>query len=582
MPGLTIGWDYLTGYYRATDPASRERAEWPPHPGRVYMALAAAWFETGEDENEGEALLWLEKLSDLEKPNDPEMILPKREAISHREVVTVYVPVNDTGNPYDWPDKKKKATIHPNLPSVSIGRLRQARTFPTVWIGDAPCFLHWHQAPGVEAHRTALGRLCGKVTRIGHSSSLVRMWLAEEPRSQGESETWVPDEGLAQCQTRRVSQGTLSLLERQFNRRGREEHERLSEAIGKLKATKVKGKGAAERKAEITKEINDLTERQKAIDNRAPIRPKLGLWTGYRCRGKEPPAAAKHTAFDSDLLIFKREEGPHLPLSSTLIVTQALRGAVMKNCKQPPPSWVSGHLGNREPLRDGKQHLGFIPLPDVSNDYADGHLLGVALAFPDWVPRQERGQVLGPMLLDASGEAKPIRLQMGHVGVWIVVKRDWTESRKALKPETWTAHPLGCDTWASVAPVVLDGFPKNDFHKDRSSWSKEVEEMLARACVRIGLPQPKAIDFGTTSWHLGSPRASVKHRPLRGHPDRADRSTPLGDGFPPYPAKPTTGIRPQFHVWLQFAEPIVGPVLLGAGRFLGYGLCKPLKGGHNR
>jgi len=53
MPGLTIGWQYLTGYAVATDPSSRDRAEWPPHPARVFMALAAAWFETGEDPDEG-------------------------------------------------------------------------------------------------------------------------------------------------------------------------------------------------------------------------------------------------------------------------------------------------------------------------------------------------------------------------------------------------------------------------------------------------------------------------------------------------------------------------------------------------
>lgn len=130
-----------------------------------------------------------------------------------------------------------------------------------------------------------------------------------------------------------------------------------------------------------------------------------------------------------------------------------------------------------------------------------------------------------------------------------------------------------------MTPVVLDGFPKEDRHQDRSGWNNEVVAMLLTACQRVGLPEPAAVDFGTTSWHIGSPRALVKRRPLRGHPDFADSSAKLGDGFPPYPAKSMTGIRPQFHVWLQFAEPVVGPVILGAGRFLGYGLCKPLRGG---
>lgn len=73
MPGLTIGWEYLTGRCVATDPANRQRVEWPPHPGRVFLALAATWFETGEDPAQGEALRWLETLS------DPVLVLPPRD-----------------------------------------------------------------------------------------------------------------------------------------------------------------------------------------------------------------------------------------------------------------------------------------------------------------------------------------------------------------------------------------------------------------------------------------------------------------------------------------------------------------------
>ena len=75
MKGLTIGWEYLTGYAVATDPGDRQRVEWPPHPARVFMALAAAWFETGEDADEKEALEWLERIE-----SEPELHLPSRGA----------------------------------------------------------------------------------------------------------------------------------------------------------------------------------------------------------------------------------------------------------------------------------------------------------------------------------------------------------------------------------------------------------------------------------------------------------------------------------------------------------------------
>jgi CRISPR-associated protein Csb2 len=382
-----------------------------------------------------------------------------------------------------------------------------------------------------------------------------------------------------------VSEGTLRLLGLWYNRRGREDYEQLSDEIAELEAAKkvVRGKGSKEQKAELDGKIGKLKVRLKSVDNRAPIRPMLGLWSGYRRRESEPPSAAQHTDFDSDLLTLTQIDGPRLPSVSTLTVTQALRGAVMKHSGlQPPPPWVSGHLETGHPLRDGKQHLAFLPIPFVSSDYADGHLLGAALAFPGWLPRRERGRVLGPMLLGSSGEPKPVELQLGVLGVWTIIKREWSEPRKTLKPETWSAHPEGSCTWASVTPVVLDGFPKENPLRDWPAWNSEVLAMLARACQRIGLPEPESVDFGTTSWHQGSPRASLKRRLLRGHPEVLDASAGLGDGFPPYPAKGMTGIRPQFHVWLRFAEPVLGPVVLGAGRFLGYGLCKPLWGGSSR
>ena len=60
---FAFGIRYLNGWaMAAADGARKVQAEWPPHPDRVFMALAAAWFETGEDPEEGEACAGL-KLS---------------------------------------------------------------------------------------------------------------------------------------------------------------------------------------------------------------------------------------------------------------------------------------------------------------------------------------------------------------------------------------------------------------------------------------------------------------------------------------------------------------------------------------
>lgn len=570
MLGLAIGWQYLTGVCVATDPASRQRAEWPPHPGRVFMALAAAYFETGEDIEEGQALRWLEALG------DPEIVLPPSDNVSRRNVVTVFVPVNDTAGP--------STAILQSAPSIA--RSKQPRTFPSVWIGDAPCFLSWHSASSAETekHKSALDRLCCKVTRIGHSSSLVRMWIEVGEHPQ-QSECWVPDDALADSQVRRVSPGTLEMLGRQFNRRNREAHVQLTDEMESLAAQKktIRGKGAAAEKAAIEERIDAIRRTLGSIDAHAAIRPKLGLWSGYRLLKPKPSGTMRRTDFDTDLLVFTQTSGPRLPSASSLMITHALRGAVLRHSGvQPPPSWVSGHLPNSAPLRDTAQHLACLALSVVGSEHADGHLLGAALAFPRAVPPPDRGRVLGTLVLDKFGQPAPIQLTLGALGVWTMIKRDWSEARKALKPEEWTAQPQGARAWASVTPAVLDRFPKADPIKERDDWRCDVAVIIAMACQRIGLPEPVEVEFGTTSWHLGSPRASVKRRPLRGKHGIGGGTASHGDGFPAYPVKGSNGPRPQFHIFVRFAEPVVGPIILGAGRFLGYGLCKPFRENDNR
>jgi len=576
MQGLTIGWEYLTGYAVATDPSSRKRAEWPPHPGRVFMAMAAAWFETGEDQAEGDALRWLETLG------DPDLHLPSQGDVFERSPVTVYVPVNDKAGP-------AAATLQ-SAPAMT--RSKQQRTFPCVRVGESPCFMVWSNAEGVNAHHEALERLCSKVTRIGHSSSLVRMWVADDQeRDEATCERWKPDDATATSHCRVVAPGTLDALPGQTqiprikafaDLRIRIEDAEWEKTESKQRQDKA-GQKAANQALKQAKDDYEqkFAEKWKASASPPPLlHPKLGLWSGYRqVAHVAVEANACPTHFDSDMLVLVQVAGPQLPVASTLMVTRALRGAVMSRCGiQPVPAWVSGHQASGERCEDDAGHMAYVPLPFVGHAHADGHLMGVGLVFPRSVDRQERGRVLGKLLLDKkTGQPKPVQLTLGRLGVWTVVKRDWSESRRALQPETWTAFPTGATTWASVTPVVLDRFPKADRVKDRAGWTDEVTGIIANACRRISLPIPEQIDIDTTSWHTGSPRAVGKRRPIREQDNPGqNQSAALGDGYPFFLQKGTNAPRPQVHVWLRFAQPVVGPVLLGAGRYRGYGLCKPL------
>ena len=50
--GLTISLRFTTGRCVTTSVSSRDEPEWPPHPGRVFMAMAAAFFESEEADEE--------------------------------------------------------------------------------------------------------------------------------------------------------------------------------------------------------------------------------------------------------------------------------------------------------------------------------------------------------------------------------------------------------------------------------------------------------------------------------------------------------------------------------------------------
>ena len=86
---IAIGIRHLNGWSMAADSADRNRPEWPPHPDRIFMALAAAHFETGGDVSEQAALHWLERQA---APN-----MWASEA-THRYTTTAYVPVNDSAS----------------------------------------------------------------------------------------------------------------------------------------------------------------------------------------------------------------------------------------------------------------------------------------------------------------------------------------------------------------------------------------------------------------------------------------------------------------------------------------------------
>lgn len=494
---LAIGIRYLCGWaMAASDGKERARAEWPPHPDRVFMALAAAHFETGADPQEREALEWIESL--------PDPGLAVEQQWSQRTAVTAFVPVNDSEVPRASKSKAPSAdVIASGVAVLPEGRSRQPKRFPVAvpsqsengqafWNGDDPiAFLVWPEAHASPLIRSALERLTAKVIRVGHPASLVQAWIGD----QAPEATLTPQARPGGIRLRTVGAGRLLDLQARF-----------------------------------------------------PRRPTPRRWTQYGPTAKPVARDLDNTVFDPSLLVFRRISGRRLGLGSTLLVTSALRGLLMKLAPQPASEWLSGHGSDGSPTPNG--HVAFLSLGNVGHDYADGNLLGVGVAFPMGLDPQSVSGLIDA-LMQAQHDAynrheEGLSLYDGAFLDWRI-ETDLREARPlSLQPRSWTGPAeQGATTWATVTPLVLDRFPKKD---------GDVEGAIELACQRIGLPRP----IECRALHVSM-----------------FRGVPVAAEFPAVPFKVGPPRRYHTHAWMRFDRPVVGPVLLGAGRFKGYGLCRP-------
>lgn len=543
---IAIGIRYLNGWSMAAaaDGSDKSTAEWPPHPDRLFMALAAAHFETDRDPAERTALLWLEQQA------APALHASMDTDVSRRAIVTYYVPVNDVAPPRSAENATAKQVAE-GLLLLPERRLRQARQFPVVVPQDDTVHFIWPDAEPDAGIHAALAALCAKLTCLGHSASLVQGWIEPVPPEPTARPT--QDRGLP---LRVAGAGRLAQLEQAYN-----ESERLAWIA--LENAVASAKGAARKKLR--------EEREARFGKNAPAsrRPPLATSVTYAIVAPEPPAAP-HTIFSDRLLMFRQvprrpsiESAGKPPkgrtdaadrrlwLDTMPLLMDAWRQTVMSRSPvQPPPEWLCGHRPDGTPTT--QPHLAVLPIANVANPHAQGHVMGVALAIPRDVPDHEVGRCLSPLFeLDGDGNPKSLRIYRGR-DFDIDVVFDLGESeRQAFRAERWCGEAAGATVWASVTPVALDR------HGKHGRFGDETRERIAQACMHIGLPRPTKILIASTGFLAGVPHARTVPA-LR----RKDGST-----------------RQQVHVCLEFPEAVRGPLLIGAGRFRGYGLCMPYREG---
>ena len=131
---------------------------------------------------------------------------------------------------------------------------------------------------------------------------------------------------------------------------------------------------------------------------------------------------------------------------------------------------------------------------------------------------------------------------------WSAPSNRKTRERPPANLNVWT-WTNASRVWASVTPVVL-----NRHFDGKDKWERAAES-VKEMCGHIGLPRPRDVLLHPVSLVEGVPHAREYPRLAR----KADR-----------------GRRSHSHAVVIFDQPVCGPVLLGAGRFRGYGLCRPV------
>ncbi len=416
------------------------------------------------------------------------------------------------------------------LPEAS--ERKQARTFPSVGPEDSVVHMGWPASPP-SAVRRALEGLAARVTRLGHSSSLVRLAWVETPRAP----TWIPDP---------QGEHTLRWIE-----------EPLRDGRGNVVA------GTGQLAA-----LDAAFELHRGTANR--VLPSVPV-NYRRCDDPERPAAVPGSSvFGADWVVFELLGSRRLPVMRAVDAAMALRGAAIcrahadlcgcdlwrdrtrapscaeaQECYKRLPPALSGH--ERDCSRVQRPHVAFIALPFVGFPHADGSILGVAAILPRGLAGEERLATLR-----ALGGVSRLTLPPGLAFDVLRVAEPRTRHR-TLDPLLWAREGV---VWGTVTPILLDRFPGNLRSANADVALKaelEAESAIFEACERIGLPRPRAVSLTAPCFHGTVAAECFRRRDHRGLAPRV-----------------------RVHALIDFGTAVRGPVLLGAGRYIGLGLCRPL------
>lgn len=299
--------------------------------------------------------------------------------------------------------------------------------------------------------------------------------------------------------------------------------------------------------------LRELEEAHRANPERPVIRPGAPV---FEERTSEPDTP-------SSWLVLEAVEGKVPDIRASALVSRLIRHALLAGYKRAGlensiPEILSGHALDGKPTR--LPHLTIAPLAFLGSAHADGRVFGFALIPPKGETLlgidgfRAAFEAVTEYRMDKQRRVLSLRGTPLHKPLKLSPVLGDREAKRSLSPDPYMQRSR---VWASATPIVLERHLKR---KDDT----EVRELVAQACVHAGLPQPDAnnIRAGKHSAVQGAPAA----RPLAGEPPWTRWKLPS-----------SLASRHLVHAVFEFGEEVSGPVLIGAGRFTGLGLCRALR-----
>lgn len=251
--------------------------------------------------------------------------------------------------------------------------------------------------------------------------------------------------------------------------------------------------------------------------------PGLRRLARYQGPAHETTAAAPST--EAIWLMFDRRVSGRRLVAVTDTLRKATLDLYARHIGEAPPV-LHGHMTDSS----GYDTARYVALPDVGHPNAKGLLHGAAIVFPVGTPKAIADTCRDAMRhlrdLVGPGFETTVRLWAGE------------STPRAATPQRW----VGPSTrWVSVAPALHERRKKALSLDDLALW-----------CDHAGLPRPIAFRESRSSFIAGGLALSA---PETRRPDRPGRT--------------------YSHFELIFESPVTGPVVFGAGRQYGLGLCAP-------